>query len=69
MVLLVDYGKVLYSSVSKLKQNSNASLKARRMYIYIFVVGSSLLHLTFVAFCLLFVTLKRYPKLYNCYVN
>lgn len=58
MVLLVDYGKVLYSSVNKLKQNSNASLKEEYNFIYIFfVVGSSLLHLT-VAFCLLFVTLK-----------
>ena len=36
MVLLVDYGKILYSSVNKLKQNSDASLKARRIYIYIF---------------------------------
>ena len=59
MVLLVDYGKVMYSSVNKLKQNSNASLKEEYNFIYIFfVVGSSLLHLTFVAFCLLFVTLK-----------
>ena len=36
MVLLVDYGKVLYSSVNKLKQNSNASLKEEYIYIYIF---------------------------------
>ena len=67
MVLVVDYGKVLYSSVNKLKQNSNAPLIEE--YIDFFVVGSSLLHLTFVAFCLLFVSLKQYPKLYNCYVN
>ena len=57
MVLLVDYGKVLYSSVNKLKQNSNAPLKEE--YINFFVVGSSLLHLTFVAFCLLFFSLKQ----------
>ena len=57
MVLLVDYGKVLYSSVNKLKQNSNAPLIEE--YIDFFVVGSSLLHLTFVAFCLLFVSLKQ----------
>ena len=67
MVLLVDYGKVLYSSVNKLKQNSNAPLKEE--YIDFFVAGSSLLHLTFVAFCLLFVSLEQYPKPYNCYVN
>ena len=42
MVLLVDYGKVLYSSVNKLKQNSNAPLIEE--YIDFFVVGSSLLH-------------------------
>ena len=48
-------GKVLCSSANELQQNSNASRKEYIPQILtVFVIDSSLLNLTFVAFCLSF---------------
>ena len=52
MFLLVDFEKVLRSSVNELQQNSNASSRLYSTNIDCFVRDSSRLHLTFVAFCL-----------------
>ena len=63
MFLLVDFGKVLCSSANKLQQNSDASSRVHcRIYstnIDCFVIDSSRLHLTIVAFCLLSVIRKQ----------
>ena len=58
--LLVDFGKVLYSSANELQYNSYAS-SSRLDYTNIdcFVRDSSHLHLTFAAFCLLPVICKQ----------
>ena len=53
MFLLVDYGKVLWSFANELQENSDAFSIDR------FVIDSSRLHLTFVAFCLLSVIRKQ----------
>ena len=59
--LLVDFGKVLCSSANELQQNSNAS--PREDYIpqilTVLFRDYSLLHLTFVVFCLLSVIHKQ----------
>ena len=61
MCPLVDFGKVLCSSAKELQQNSNTS--SREDYIpQILTVLSEILrvlHLTFVAFCLLSVIRKQ----------
>ena len=68
MFLLVNFGKVLCSSAKELQQNSNAS--SREEYIIstnidCFVIDSSHLLLTFVAFCLLSVIHKQSLKQCN----
>ena len=60
--LLVDFTKVLCSSANELQQNSNAS--SREEYIppiltVLLEIYRVYLHLTFVAFCLLFVICKQ----------
>ena len=57
--LLVDFGKVLCSSVNELQKNSNAS--SREGYIpqiLTVLLDASRLHLTFATFCLLSVIRK-----------
>ena len=55
MSLLVDYGKVLFSSANELQQNSNAS--ATKMDCI--VVDLSRLHLTHVTVCLMSIVRKQ----------
>ena len=61
MFLLVDYGKVFCSSANELQQKSDAFSKEDDILGIsdCFVVDSSRLHLTFVAFCLLSVIRKQ----------
>ena len=58
--LLLDYGKVLRSFVNEIQQNSDAFSTEEYILgiLTVFVVVSSRLHLTFVAFCLLSVIRK-----------
>ena len=61
--LLVDFGKVLYSSTNELLQNSNASSRDDYIPQILAVLLDSLhLHLTFAAFCLLSVIRKQELK-------
>ena len=55
MSLLVDYGKVLFSSANELQQNSNAS--ATKMDCI--VVDLSRLYLTHVTVCLMSIVRKQ----------
>ena len=53
MFLVVDYGKVLWSFANELQETPDAFSIDR------FVIDSSCLYLTFVAFCLLSVIRKQ----------
>ena len=55
MFLLVDFGKVLCSSANERQQNSNATREDYIPQILAVLLDSWRLHLTFAAFCLLFV--------------
>ena len=62
MLALVDYGKVLWSFVNELQQNSDTFSKEEYILgniLTVFVVDSLRLHLTFEAFCLLSVIHKQ----------
>ena len=65
MLLLVDYGKVLWSFVNELQQNSDTFSKEEYILgniLTVFVVDSSRLHLTFEAFYLLSAIHKKKGK-------
>ena len=62
MLLLDDYGKVLWPFVHELQQNSDTFSKEEYILgniLTVFVVDSSRLHLTYEAFCLLSVIHKQ----------
>ena len=62
MLALVYYGKVLWSFVNELQQNSDTFSKEEYILgniLTAFVVDSLRLHLTFEAFCLLSVIHKQ----------
>ena len=72
MLLLVDYGKVLWPFVNELQQNSDTFSKEEYILgniLTVFVVDSSRLHLTYEAFCLLSVIHKQQVKQYNYFID